>query len=101
MARWGRGRRDTLRSNLSLTPRRTPLILRKRSADRSSPILFVMRPQTPFRCFVILGPLALLTAACATTGTGAPDASPAAVPQGESTSAARPATTDPAAGEQG
>jgi len=51
----------------------------------------------------MLGPLALLTAACATTGTSAPDASPAAVPQGESRPAAGAATTDPAgaAGEQG
>jgi len=52
---------------------------------------------------LILGPLALLTAGCATTGTSAPDASPAAVPQDESSPAARPATTDPAGatGEQG
>ncbi len=51
----------------------------------------------------MLGPLALLTAACATTGTSAPDASPAAVPQDESSPAARSATTDPAGatGEQG
>jgi membrane-bound lytic murein transglycosylase D len=56
-----------------------------------------MRPQTHFRCFLMFGPLVLLTAACATTGTSAPDSSPAAVPQGESGPAAPPATTDPAA----
>src|SRR3989442_16014261 len=55
---------------LFLTRRGAPSILRLRSADRSSPIIFVIRHNVLSRSYLALGPLTLLAVACATTGPG-------------------------------
>jgi membrane-bound lytic murein transglycosylase D len=62
-----------------------------------------MRPLTILRWFLAFGPLALLTAACATTGTSTPDTSPAPALQDASRPAERPETTEQTAvaGDQG
>src|SRR3989454_766159 len=86
-------------STLFLTRRGAPSILRLRSADRSSPIIFVMRHNVLARSYRAVGPLTLRAVARAPTAPGAPDTTPAPASQSDPRAVERTAAPEQSAAD--